>query len=137
MKRILGLITICFLFFYTTVSAQRVNTDSLALVSKISSDQLKLGKLQNTVGQTTKDKQEASMKAQKSADENTAAAGKLSDNPEDKKLARDAKNKAGDAKSDARNARKEEGRLDNLNKDIQDLKNKIASEQVKLNKYIQ
>src|ERR1700722_19466123 len=136
MKRILGLITICFLFFYTTISAQKVNTDSLSLVSKISSDQLKLGKLQNTVEQTTKDKQEASMKAQKSADENSVAARKLSDNPEDKKLDREAKNKAGDAKSDARTARKEEGKLDDLNRDIQDLKNKTASEQVKLNKCI-
>jgi hypothetical protein len=136
MKRILALTSICFLFFNTTISAQKVNTDSLSLVSKISSDQLKLGKLQNTVEQTTKDKQDASMKAQKSADENSVAARKLSDNPEDKKLAREAKNKAGDAKSDARNARKEEGKLDDLNRDIQDLKNKIASEQVKLNKYI-
>lgn len=137
MSKILTLTLIGLLFACISVSAQRVNTDSLSLVSKISADQLKLGKLQNQVDQKTKNKQDASTQAQKSADANSTAAGKLSDNPEDKKLARTADNKASDAKSDSKNARKESGRLDKLNTDIQDLKNKIASNQVKLNKYIQ
>ncbi len=107
------------------------------MVSKISEDQLKLGKLQNQVDEKTKNKHDASEQAQKSADANTTAAGKLSDNLEDKKLARTADNKAGDAKSDSKNARKESGKLDKLNVDIQDMKNKIASNQVKLNKFIQ
>ena len=91
--------------------------------------------MQNEVDQKTKNKQDASAKAQQSADENSAAATKLSDNPDDKKLARRADHKAGDARSDARKSRKEASRLEKLNKDIYDLKNKIADEQAKLNKY--
>ena len=78
---------------------------------------------------------DASIQAQKSANANTDAANKLSDDPQNKRLARKADNKASDAKSEARYARKEERRLDNLNKDIRDLKNKIADEELKMKKY--
>jgi hypothetical protein len=137
MQKVLLLTSIGLLFLCMSLSAQKVNTDSLSLVSKISADQLKLGKLQNQFEQKTKNKQDASAQAQKSANENSTAADKLSDDPENKKLARKANNKASDAKSDSRNARKESNSLDKLNKDIQDLKNRIANNQVKLNKYIQ
>ncbi len=133
------------LLFCATISAQqatadsvypKANTDSLSLVKKISGYQLKLGKLQNEVEQKTKNKQDASAKAQQSADDNVAAANKLSDNPDSKKLARRANNSAGDAKSDATTSRKETKRLDKLNSKISDLTKKIAEEQAKLNKYI-
>jgi flagellar biosynthesis chaperone FliJ len=137
MQKVLLLASIGLCFFCMSVSAQKVNTDSLSLASKISADQLKLGKLQNQLEQKTKNKQDASVQAQKSANENSNAADKLNDNPENKKLARKANNRAGDAKSDSRNARKESDRLDNLNKDIQDLQKRIANNQVKFNKYIQ
>jgi chromosome segregation ATPase len=137
MQKVLLLTSIGLLFFCMSLSAQKVNTDSLSLVSKISADQLKLGKLQNQLEQKTKNKQDASEQAQKSANENSNAADKLRDKPENKKLARKANNKSGEARSDSRNARRESDRLDKLNKDIQDLKNRIADNQVKLNKYIQ
>ena len=136
MQKILLLTSIGLLSFCMSVSAQKVNTDSLSLVSKISSDQLKLGKLQNQLEQKTKNDLDASDQAQKSANENSIAADKLNDNPSNRKLARKANNKAGNAKSDARSARKESYRLDKLNKDIQDLKNRIADNQVKLNKHM-
>jgi cell division septum initiation protein DivIVA len=135
MKKTFLLIPVCLLIFSVSSFSQNINTDSLALISKISSDKLKLGKLQNEIEQKTKNKMDASMQAQKSANENTNAANKLSDDPQNKKLARQADNKAGDAKSEARNARKEERRLDNLNKDIRDLKNKIADAELKMKKY--
>ena len=137
MQKVLLLTTICLLFLCMSVSAQKVNTDSLSLVSRISADQLKLGALQNQLEQKTKNKQDASDQAQKSANENSTAADKLSDNPENRKLARKANNKAGNARSDSRKARNSSNSLDNLNKDIQDLKNRIANNQVKLNKHIQ
>ena len=137
MQKILLLASIGLLFFSMSVSAQKVNTDSLSLVSKISADQLKLGKLQNQLEQKTKNQQDASVQAQKSANENSNAADNLRDKPESRKLARKANNKAGDARSDSRYARREANRLDNLNKDIQNLKNRIADNQVKLNKHIQ
>lgn len=126
---------VCLLVFSASVFSQNINTDSLALISKISSDKLKLGKLQNEIEQKTKNKMDASIQAQKSANANTDAANKLSDDPQNKRLARKADNKASDAKSEARYARKEERRLDNLNKDIRDLKNKIADEELKMKKY--
>src|SRR6478735_6477646 len=137
MQKVLLLTSIGLLFFCISTFAQKVNTDSLSLVSKISTDQLRLGKLQNQLEQKTKNKDDASEQAQKSANENSAAADKLRDNSDNKKLARKANSKAGNAKSDSRNARRESNRLDELNKDIQDLKNRIADNQVKLNKYIQ
>jgi hypothetical protein len=136
MQKVLLLTSIGLLFLCISVSAQNVNTDSLSLVSKISADQLKLGKLQNQLEQKTKNKQDASDQAQRSANDNSNAADKLRDEPGNKKLARKANNRAGDAKSDSRNARRESDRLDNLNKDIRVLKNRIADNQAKLNKYI-
>lgn len=137
MQKVLLLTSIGLVFFCMSVFAQKVNTDSLSLVSAISADQLQLGKLQNQLEQKTKNKQDASDQAQRSANENSTAAEKLKDNPENKKLARKANNKASDAKSDSRSARKESDRLDELHKDIQDLKNRIADNQVRLNKHIQ
>ena len=137
MQKVLLLTSIGLLFFCISTFAQKVNTDSLSLVSKISTDQLRLGKLQNQLEQKTKNKEDASAQAQKSANENSAAADKLRDNSDDKKLARKANNKAGNAKSDSRHARRESNRLDELNKDIQEVKNRIADNQVKLNKYLQ
>ena len=137
MQKVLLLTSIGLLFFCISTFAQKVNTDSLSLVSKISTDQLRLGKLQNQLEQKTKNKEDASAQAQKSADENSAAADKLRDNSDNKKLARKANNKAGNAKSDSRHARRESNRLDELNKDIQEVKNRIANNQVKLNKYLQ
>jgi len=135
MKKTLLLTAIGMLFICASTFAQKINTDSLALVAKISDDQLKLGKLQNEVEQKTKNKQNAATKAQQSANDNADAASKLTDNPTDKKLARKADNSAGDARSDARFSRKEASRLESLNKDIYDLKRKIADEQAKLYKY--
>ncbi|HTI10790.1 MAG TPA: hypothetical protein VL832_19605 [Puia sp.] len=120
-----------------TLSAQQVNTDSLSLVSKISSDQLKLGKLQNMVAQKTRDKEDAATKAQQSADANKTAADRLGDASQDKKLARQADNKAGDARSDAKKARIAADNLDKLNKNIQELQDKIAKNQSRLDKYVQ
>ena len=137
MQKVLLLTSIGLLFFCISTFAQKVNTDSLSLVSKISTDQLRLGKLQNQLEQKTKNKEDASAQAQKSANENSAAADKLRDNSDNKKLARKANNKAGNAKSDSRNARRESDRLDELNKDIQEVKNRISDNQVKLNKHIQ
>ena len=124
------------LFLSPALSAQqKVNTDSLSLVSKIGNDQLKLGKLQNKVEQMTRDKHDAAKQAQISADANSTAANRLSTDPQDKKLATQADNKAGDARSDSRNARKTADKLDHLNKDILDLQDNIAKNQRKLNMY--
>ena len=93
-------------------------------------------KLQNSVAGMEKEKKESAIQAQESADENQKAAGKLSGDPQDKKLARRANSKAGDAKSDAHRARVAAEDLDDLFKDITRLQEKIDKEQKKLDKLI-
>jgi chromosome segregation ATPase len=119
------------------LSAQQTNTDSLSLVSKISDYQLQLGKLQNKVDQMTRDKHDAATKAQQSADDNATAADRLSADSKNKSLAKEADNKAGDAKSDSKKARQTSDKLSRLKKDIQDIQGKIADEQRKLDVYRQ
>jgi len=119
----------------TSVVAQKANVDSLKLVAQISKDQLELGKLQNMVSQKTMNKQGAAIDAQNSASNNATAAEKLNDDPTNKALASNASDKASQAKSDAKKSRKESGKLDDLNKNIVDLKRKIAGEQYQLSAY--
>ena len=113
----------------------QVNTDSLAIVAKISEYQLQLGKLQNTVAQKTNDKQNDSLKAQQSADANARAANSLSANPQDKTDAKQADNAASTARGDSKSARKSTGKLEDVNKKILDLQTKIADQQMKLSKF--
>jgi cell division septum initiation protein DivIVA len=119
------------------VRAQMVNKDSLSLVSKIQSDREKLTKLQNSVPDAEKQKKETAEQAQESADDNRKAANKLSNDPQDRKLARRADSEAGDARSDAKRARKAADNLEELNKNIRNLTERIAKNQTRLNKYIQ
>jgi len=135
MKKVLYLIPAGMLFLCASVLGQKANIDSLELVAQISQDQLKLGKLQNMVDEKTRNKQTAAVDAQNSASDNVRAAEKLNDDPNNKKLASDANSKAGDAKSDAGKARKQSRRLDDLNKNIMELKNKIAIAQARLKMY--
>jgi len=135
MKKVFYLIPAGVLFLCASVLGQKANIDSLELVAQISQDQLKLGKLQNMVDEKTRNKQAAAVDAQNSASDNVRAAEKLNDNPNNKKLASDANSKAGDAKSDAGKARKESRRLDDLNKNIMELRNKIAIAQARLKMY--
>ena len=56
-----------------TANAQQINTDSLSHVSKISKYQLKRAELQNKIEQASRDKQDAALKVQSSADQNSRA----------------------------------------------------------------
>jgi cell division protein FtsL len=135
MLRVLFLAFLGMLFLCVKTSAQKVNTDSLKLISKIGEDQLKLGKLQNTVVQKTRNKEDGAVAAQESADKNATAATRLSNDPENKKDAKQADNAASDAKNNARKARKAADQLNKTNKDIADLQSKIAREQSELANY--
>ena len=134
MNKLLFLLAVGMLLF-ASVTAQNANIDSLKLIAQINQDQLKLGKLQNMVAQQTKSKQDAAADAQNSASNNASAAERLNNDPTNKKLADNANDKASDAKSDSRKSRKETARLDALNKNIMELKNKISDEQAKLRIY--
>jgi hypothetical protein len=120
-----------------SVAAQvNVNKDSLSLVKKLAQDREKLLKWQSEVADRTREKEETAIKAQQSADENRRAAERLSNNPQDSKLARKADNSASDARSDAKKARRASDRLDELKKDILDLKGRVEKNEAKLNQYV-
>lgn len=125
-----------FLSFGLMASAQFMNKDSLSLVSKINTDKGKLAKLQGSIADRTKEKQQAAVQAQESADDNRTAANRLSNDPQDKKLARKADNGAADARDNAKKARKANDRLEELNKEIRNLTEKIDKEETKLRKIV-
>ena len=135
MKKVLYLLPLSLLFLCTSVVAQKANVDSLELVAQIAKDQVKLGKLQNMVDKQMANKKTAGVDTQNSASDNVRAAEKLNADPNNKKLASEADSKASDAKSDAGKARKETRKMNELNKDIFELKDKIATAQARLRVY--
>jgi len=135
MKRIYVLLVASLSLWASSASAQKVNTDSLKLVSAIGKDQLMLGELQNKIPGKTQEKTDAAQKAQSSANDNEKIAGQLTSDPQNKSLARQASHMASQAKRDARRARKAASDLDDLNKDIAKMQERISKEQSKLNKY--
>ena len=130
-----SLFTVGLVAISITVTAQKINTDSLSIVSKINDYQLKKAKLQNTVQQTIWDKQDAATKVQVSADKNSQDANRLNGDPQNKQLAKDADNSASDARKDSRSARNANKKLDDLNKQIADLDSKISIQHQKLNAF--
>lgn len=114
------------------VTAQKINTDSLSLVSKISEYQLKRAKLQNTVDKTMQDKADAATKVQNSANQSSQDANRLSNDPQNKGLAKKADQSAGDARRDSKKSRAANDKLQDLYKEIAKLDDKIMREQKKL-----
>jgi hypothetical protein len=121
--------------FATQAGAQSLNKDSLSLATKINSDRDKLAKMQTSLSDKEKLVEESASQAQESADANRKAADRLSDDPQDKRLAKKARKSAGVAKDDSKRARDASDELDNLRKDIRSLSHKIEKEETKLKKY--
>jgi len=134
MQKLFLLISCGLLLFCIPISGQQLKKDSLSLVSEIYRNQLKLGRLLSQLEQKSNKKQDASKKAQYSANKDSTAADELSDDPDNKKLARKAKNTAHDARKDSMNAITESETLDKLHSDIQSLKQRIENNQARLNK---
>jgi len=126
-----------FLLFNGVAAQPAGNADSLSLVSKLEADQQKLNDLQAQLEQRLKSKEDAMAKAQRSANENAAAAGKLSSDPKHKKLAKRAYKKSRAAMDDAKTARIETDKVNRLNKDIRATKNRMAKNEKRLKKYTQ
>jgi hypothetical protein len=137
MKKYLISLSIPLFSLWHLAVAQASNKDSISLVNKITHDKEKLSKLEAQVPDLVKQKEETAAKAQESADANRKAANKLSNDPQDKRLARRADNMAGDARSDAKKARGAESSLNKTNREISNLKERIEKEQEKLRKFSQ
>src|SRR5579864_8108804 len=69
-------------------SAQGANKDSITLVNKINGYKDKLAQLQAQLPDRKKEMEQTATKAQEAADDNRTAANRLSNEPDDKKLAR-------------------------------------------------
>lgn len=128
-------------FSTLSASAQTDNSGNdkqiIKLRARISEDSAKLVKLKGMVPDFEKQEKTTADNAQQSADANRTAADKLSNDPENKKLARKADDAASQARSDAKKARIAVAKLDDLNKDIKTLTRELGKQQTKLDKYQQ
>ena len=106
--------------------------ESLKISKKLNDRKLELAKLENNVEKKTQDVNNTAQQAQASANDNSQAATNLTGNAQDKKLAKKASKSADNARSDAKKARKAVQSLANLQKNITDLRKKIAEDEIKL-----
>lgn len=135
MQKLLLITATVLLGFSISTSAQELNKDSLSLISKIEDDKSKLSDLQTQLEERLKSKGDAIAKAQRSANANSTAADKLSDDPRNKKLAKRADKSSSAARKDAKSARIETGKVDKLNKNIRSTKKRITKNEKRLKKY--
>jgi hypothetical protein len=92
----------------------------------------KLAKMEEKLLATQNQEAKAANDAVASSDDNRRAAVRLSDDPSDKKKARQAEQRSDGAKRDAKKARKASSELQSLESDIKSLKKKIESDEKEL-----
>jgi hypothetical protein len=127
-------------FITLSVSAQVVSKDSIDALKaekeaiksneKLNEKKSEFAKLENQLIEKNEQVQKTAEAAQKSADENRNAAAALMKNPQDKKLAKDAKNAARKANRDSNAANKAVQEQENLNKQLASIKEDIGAQQV-------
>jgi hypothetical protein len=127
------------LFFLTcSVMAQAVSKDSIAALKaekeaiksneKLNEKKTESAKLENQLLEKNEEVRKTAEAAQKSADENRKAAAALMKNPQDKKLAKEAKNAARKANKDSNAANKAVQNQESLTKQIAELKEDIGTQ---------
>jgi len=122
---------------FAQVTSDSLNTlkqqkQSLEVSARINDRKIQLAKLENSLDKKSREVESTALDAQKAADENTKAAGKLSGDPQDKTLAKKARKAANAAERSAKKARNASDDLAGLKKDIESMKNKIAEDESKL-----
>jgi len=142
MKFIPALIAISLLFVSLSSKSQVVSKDSIKVLNQkkdileleklVNTQKLKLASLENSMESKRRDMESARKEAQKSADDNAEIAAKLSSDPDDRKLARKAKRAAKNAKRDARQSRQETDDFEDLQRNIDTIKKKLADNEQKL-----
>jgi hypothetical protein len=132
---------ICIMLFAAVAVAQvskdslqslRQQKQSLELSTKINELKMKLAKLENTLDNKTRELDGTTESARQAANDNSTAAGKLADDPQNKKLARHAESSGDNAKKSAKRARVATDDMSDLKKDIEALKSKIIKDEAKL-----
>jgi hypothetical protein len=127
------------IFFALASSAQNNDQNEkqiIKLQAKVSEDSAKLVKFNSLMPDFEKQKRQTADQAQQSANDNKTAAERLSNDPQDRKLARKADNAASDARSDAKKARVAADKLDDLNQDIKKLTKQLEKERDELYQYL-
>lgn len=142
MKKRLLVLMMVMLGYTGILSAQAVTKDSinvlnnekekLKVAKSLNEHKLKLAKLENQLDERTNDVQRTRDEAEKAASDNQNAANDLSSDPQNSGKAKDAKKSGSRAANSAKKARKAIDKLDDLNKDIENLKKKIANDEQKL-----
>ncbi len=113
----------------------KINKDSIALVKQINKDSLKLIELESQLALKIQNKEKTSLEAQHLADQNSDLAKKLSQNPQDKKLARKADHLSSEVRGSSKEARNAKNELNTLHDDIKFLKDRIIKGKDKLEKF--
>ncbi len=132
------------LLFTAKLPAQVVSKDSISTLKQekeilkisgtLNSRKLELAKLENSLAETSRKALNNAEDAKKIAADNSEAADKLAKDPQNKSLARKARKSARSAERNAKDARKSTARLDQLQKDIDSLRKKIADDESELAK---
>jgi hypothetical protein len=110
----------------------KTQKDILKIQERLNANKIELAKYENSIAGTSRNQEIAAKDAQQSANANNNAASDLSNDAQNRKLAKKASRKARQAEKDASTARKNNGRMDKLNKNIEGLKKKIAEDEQKL-----
>jgi hypothetical protein len=142
MKKYLLLSILTLSFYGFSANAQEVTKDSISILKqeketleikqRLNENKLKLAKLENQVEGKTDDVNSSAQKAQDAANGNQESAEKLNNNSQDKKLAKEARKDAKRAEKAAKAGRNASGDLSDLQKDIRNLKKKIAEDEDRL-----
>lgn len=110
----------------------KTQKEILKIKERLNENKIKVAKYENSISQTSRNKENAAKDAQQSANANNNAASNLSNDAQNRKLAKKASRKARQAEKDARTARKNNSRMDKLTNTISGLKKKIAEDEQKL-----
>ncbi len=126
---------------YTTFG-QTISQDSIKLLKtqkaaielsrEINQNKLKLSELENRLNREISEKENAADNVQRHADDNEELAEKLSDDPNDKRLARKSHKKARKAKSASKQSRRAAKDVEDIRDRIESLRKRIAKDEAKL-----
>ena len=110
----------------------KTQKEILKIQDRLNENKIIVAKYENEIAKTSKNQENAAKDAQQSANANNDAASDLSNDAQNRKLAKKASRRARQAEKDASTARKNNGKMEKLNKNIEELKKKIAEDEQKL-----
>ena len=133
---------LCVLLLIASTGFAQVSADSVAALKKqkqylelskrINEDKIHLAKLQNSVDKKSREAVDAADDARKAAGQSANAASRSGSHPDDQSDSKKAAKTAHQAERRAKKARRATDDLNDLKKEIESLKNRIAADEAKL-----